>query len=270
MKFAIACYLKLAEELKNPTEHNFGIMLTSDEEVGGQNGTKFLLNNFGGSASKTKQFAFLPDGCAGESIESEAKGVWHIEATARGISTHASRPWEGENAIKKLVDFLHELKTHVPGKPCEDKKHHHNTLNIGKIQGGEAVNKVPHKAVAELDIRHIPEISKKELRKIVEKIAKKHKTHIRELVYASPIKTNLGDRRIKRFENIWKEATGKRLKHTLSHGASDARYFQEHDIPVLLVQPKGGEHHTEHEWVSIKGLKTYYDVLKKWVNEIAT
>ncbi|MDP3725449.1 MAG: M20/M25/M40 family metallo-hydrolase [Nanoarchaeota archaeon] len=264
MKFAIACFLKLVEEIKDIQAYNFGIMVTSDEEIGGQNGVKFLLNE-----QYRSELVFLPDGCTGESIEREAKGVWHIEAEARGVSTHASRPWAGKNAIQKLIHFLYELEKHTRSESCEDKIHHHNTLNIGKIRGGEAINKVPHKAVAELDIRHIPETSEKEIKTLVRKIAKKHRVEIREIVYARPTITNFEDTKIKLYEKIYKEQTGKRLKRTLSHGSSDARFFHEKGIPVILAQPKGGGHHTEYEWVDIQGLESYYQVLKKWLLTIS-
>ena len=110
MKFAVACYIRLIEELgREAKKYDFGIMITSDEEIGGKNGTGYILKQ-----GYSGGIAFLPDGCAPESIERAAKGAWHLEVEAKGKSAHGSRPWAGKNAIKMLVRFLHELEEIAP------------------------------------------------------------------------------------------------------------------------------------------------------------
>jgi succinyl-diaminopimelate desuccinylase len=46
MKFAAACYIALVRSLgATLQDYSFGIMFTSDEEIGGKNGVNYLLNN---------------------------------------------------------------------------------------------------------------------------------------------------------------------------------------------------------------------------------
>src|SRR5262249_3930331 len=98
MKMAIACYILLLHELKEWLgEKNIGLMLTSDEEIGGMQGVKRLLE-----AGYSSKVAFLPDGGFNWNFEEEAKGVLQIKIAARGKSSHSSRPWLGENAIDSL------------------------------------------------------------------------------------------------------------------------------------------------------------------------
>jgi succinyl-diaminopimelate desuccinylase len=96
MKFAIVCYLKLIEELKNDLKKmDFGIMITSDEEIGGFFGTKKLIEK--GFKSKV---VFLPDGGSNWKIEKKAKGAWHLKLEFFGKSAHGSRPWQGKGRMK--------------------------------------------------------------------------------------------------------------------------------------------------------------------------
>ncbi len=89
MKYAAACYLLLAEELSdNMQQHDFGIMLTTDEEDGGNDGVRYLLDQ--GYACDV---CISPDGGDNWRLESAAKGQWLTEITAIGKTAHGSRPW---------------------------------------------------------------------------------------------------------------------------------------------------------------------------------
>lgn len=40
--------------------------------------------------------------------------------------------------------------------------------------------------------------------------------------------------------------------------------FGEKNIPVLVMRPAGGGHHSDHEWIDIKDLNKFYQVFKEW------
>lgn len=185
MKFALACYLQLIKDLKhNIKKFDFGLMLTADEEIGGFNGVKFLIDN--GFNSK---ILFLPDGGENWSIQNVAKGVLHLTAEIQGKTAHGSRPWEGEEPFTELFAFLNELKKLFPVEPCGDIKHYHNSINIGKIIGGQAINQVASSVKTYIDIRHIPEVTKTKILKEIYKIKTKYsKVKIKEIAYGQSYK----------------------------------------------------------------------------------
>jgi len=262
MKFAIACYLKLLEDLKEELKrYNFGIMITSDEEIGGYNGAKALLEE----GYKAK-FCFLPDGGNEFLIEKGAKGVWHLIIESYGKSSHGSRPWEGLNAIDQLIDFLNMLRKEFVSEPCKDKYHYHNTLNIGKIEGGEVANKVPDFATALIDIRFMPKENKAKLKNKIYKIKNKFKNiKIKEKVFGNGYEVDLKNPYIKSFIEIIERRFKTKPSFIISHGTSDARFFASKNIPVIVTRPRGGGHHSDREWVDIKSLNNFYIVLKEFV-----
>ena len=76
---------------------------------------------------------------------------------------------EGESASLKLLHALHDLKTHFDGQnPTSD------SLNIGKIHGGDAYNVVPSEMTAGLDIRYLNFQNLEEKRALLDKLCKKH------------------------------------------------------------------------------------------------
>lgn len=263
MKFAITCYIRFVQELKERArDYNFGIMLTCDEEAGGFHGTSYLLKK--GFRGK---FVLLPDGGENWRIAAKAKAVWDLYAEARGVSAHGSRPWEGKNAIHNLVSFLADLEKLFPAARARGKKiSYQNSINLGKIAGGNAINQVPNRAQAWIDIRHTPEEKRADLWKKIRRVAAQHPSvRIRTLVYGSASSTDLALPPVRAFRQIAQELFNIRIGVTADHGSSDARFFADRHIPTLLVSPRGGGSHTEKEWIDARDLEHYYHVMKKWV-----
>ncbi len=268
MKFAIACYIKLFKELgQNLPEYDFGMMLTTDEEVGGFNGVKMILDE--GYSSKV---CFLPD-CGGANWEFEqaAKGVCHFLVTSKGKSSHASRPWLGVNAIDRLVMFLNALKQRTIIEPCCDgQDHYHTTMNIGKIEGGEAVNSVPEMARVWVDVRFIHAAALTEVRQSIQEIRKDFLgIKVEELMSGPSYSIDTQEYYHQLFQRLAKEYGQVTPRFSVSHGSSDARFFMEKGIPTILVRPKGDGHHGPKEWVDIKDLERFYGVLKIFVEQAA-
>ncbi len=262
MKMAIACYMLLLHELKDRLpKMNIGLMLTSDEEIGGMNGVKRLLE-----AGYSSKVAFLPDGGFNWNFEEAAKGVLQVKITARGVSAHSSRPWLGENAIDILMKALGDVHLYF-----EKEKPHYGTYfptaNIGMIKGGKAANQVPAEAEALIDIRYPPAIKGTEIYSALEKMLQKDpRLSIQITAEGSPHHANLQQPPFLKFQEIAKRLYGIETGKTFSYGASDARFFSEKNIPVLVIAPKGGEIHSEEEWIDLADLTRFYNVLKEWVS----
>ena len=73
---------------------SLGMAVTSDEEIGGEHGTRFLFEKAGIRCG----VAIVPDSGSLNEIAVEEKGILHLKIIARGSAGHASRPW--------LVDIL--------------------------------------------------------------------------------------------------------------------------------------------------------------------
>lgn len=267
MKFAIACYLKLFIELgKNLSDYNLGLMITTDEETDGENGTKFILNK--GYSSK---ICFLPDVGASWKFENGAKAAWRLSVQSKGRSAHGSKPWQGKNAVENLIKILYLLEKKFPTEPCGIKDHYHNSINIGKIQGGESANKVAGFAEALVDIRLKPEVEKFKIKKIIDFISKKiGNIKVKEISFKSGYKENFSNNYyFQLFSSIAYDKFRIRPSSVFSHGTSDICFFNEKKIPVILVQPKGGGHHSNIEWIDLKDLKKFYLVLKEFIQVIS-
>ncbi len=260
MKFAIACFLEILKNL-NPQEHDIGMLITSDEEIGGFNGVGALVKD-----GYSPGFTFLPDGGDDWNFDKKAKGAWHLEINAEGISGHASRPWEGESANHKLLDILEELRGHFPQIEKEEFK---PTINIGKIEGGKATNQISESASSKVDIRFTSNEEKEEIEKKLKEIEARYKgVSMKEDVFAPLFECDTESPHFKEFENIAAEHET-RIGRKFSHGATDARHFSAQGISTMVIKPRGGGSHSKEEWVDLEDLERFRKITEKFAKKIS-
>lgn len=258
MKFAAACYLQLISDLsKDLGKYDFGLMFTSDEEVGGDKGVGYLVDK--GYSAKV---CILPDGGDNWQLETESNGVWLVEVVATGKTAHGSRPWEGDNAITKLIDVIERVRKVFPMD-----EHDRNTLTVSQISGGTAANQVPATARVTFDIRYANQESYTTKRVAVENIIKNAGLSVETVAVVDSFKIDPNQKKIAEFIKIAERVRGSKIQSCRSYGASDAHYFISKEIPTILIRPEGGGAHSDHEWISTDGLGEFYEVIKEYVVE---
>lgn len=266
MKFALASYLTLLKEIKGHlSRYSIGLMVTADEEIGGFNGTKFLV-----SKGYTAPVVMLPDGGEQWTMQEGAKGVLHFIAESYGKNAHASRPWEGMSPFENLFSFLRDVHELFPKEPCGDTNHYHDTINIGKMNGGDATNQVASYACAYVDIRYVPETSGSALFHRIQKIQHRFPNiTVKKLVSAPSHIVDVKRPPIRLFQKIAKGMFGIAVRPVFTHGSSDARFFDSKKTTVLITCPKGGNRHMEDEWIDAKDLERFFEVMKAWALKVS-
>jgi succinyl-diaminopimelate desuccinylase len=261
MKFAIATYLTLLDELgENVADYDFGIMITADEELGGYNGVKRLVD-----AGYLPEAVVLPDGGGNWKLERAAKGMIRPFFTARGIPMHGSRTWEGESAIEKMMNFLRSVQYDIFSEQGPDT----STFNVGKIEGGNIFNQISDLCTADADIRPITNAEAKRILAKIDKLARAHDVTYELLLNESAIDLDLDNPLVKAYIASTEKVLGRPIETMKSYAGSDARHFAPHGIPSLVTYPEGGGHHSDNEWLSEKALYQYKDIVKDYLDTVA-
>lgn len=139
------------------------------------------------------------------------------------------------------------------------------SINLGRIRGGDAVNKVPDECTMAVDIRYLPGQDPHEILAQIETLEGIEVTRkfIHPPVRVSP--TNPFVRALR--ETLSKAVQGDRLS-VGRDGASDAAAFLAAGIPAVEFGPAGGGHHGPEEWVSVSSLACYRRVLAEFVRSL--
>lgn len=263
MKGPASVLIELFRNL-NDKKYPIGLILTTDEEVGSQNGVKYIVEN----KSIKAKLAVIPDGGENFKIITKGKGAFHFIVKSTGKSAHGSTPWNGINAIDKIIDFYQVLKQNILfNESGNEQNHWHNTINLGKIEGGQKVNIVADYAAAHIDIRFVEKYSLEQIENLVKYLAKKFDLEIEILSTGHPVITDIESTYFRKFLESYRKVIGEPV-FDVEHGATDGRFFASIGVPVVTLYPVGNGIHSENEWVEVESLCRMYDLFFEYVRDL--
>jgi succinyl-diaminopimelate desuccinylase len=260
MKFAIASYMKLVDDLKsNLKAYDFGILITSDEEITGRDGIPHFIQE-----GLKPKVCILPDGGFDWQIQTLSNGFLFLALTARGKNAHGSLPWLGDNAILKLTAALHEITNTFSNTP-EDT----DTINIGIIEGGNAANQVPDYARATVDIRYHSEERKQQIFKNIERATASRNIEVEVIENGLAAPFSLDNPMIRPFAELITTETGVAVEGMKTRASNDTRFFAGINVPCISLYIPGGKHHAEGEWIDRKSFEQFHTILGKYIESQA-
>lgn len=232
-----------------------GIVSDEESEVDKDRGSDFLVDSgLTGDFAITGEPTDLNIGVA-------AKGVLALRIGVAGRAAHGSTPWLGDNAVLRAVEMFRGLES-LPFARESSELFDRPSINLGRIQGGDAINKVPDYCSIDVDIRYLPHQDPEE---ILEQIRGLGPAAMDSIFALPPIDGS--------FESPWVKGL---MKAADAHhegtsvsigrdGASDALSFKRVGIPAVEFGPVGAGHHGPEEWVSIASLESYLGTLREFL-----
>ncbi len=236
------------------------VVVVSDEELGGSNGTRWLHDQ-----GNLKTEALVVGEQTDNQVAIAERVACGIDITIIGKSAHGAMPWEGENAVLKAaraITYLHdhlfpilEARTH-PYLPSP-------TLCVCKIEGGQQWGVVPERCKIETDRRLIPgetrEMAMEEIRKVFDEYAASVEPLNFELFSTGEVAANIDTPPDDPFVTLANQAlqdlTGEQRSLTGYVQTSDGRWFAKDSIPIIIFGPsKPAVAHSADEYVSVDQL----------------
>jgi succinyl-diaminopimelate desuccinylase len=260
MKGALAAMMGVVQEVRDErgVEVVFAVVPDEESEEEVDRGTEFLIKNgYSGDFAVTGEPTDLHIGV-------QAKGVLALRLEVTGTAAHGSTPWLGDNAILKALDIFRSIESLPFARESSD-LFDRPSINLGRILGGDRLNKVPDSCVIDIDIRYLPGQDPVEVRAQVEELPN-------ATVLAQFHRTPAIVERNNPFVRVLSECAS-RLVDTETigvgrDGASDAICFIEAGVPAVEFGPHGAGHHGPAEWVSLSSLESYRQALVDFVRLI--
>src|SRR4051795_2832957 len=194
----------------------------------------------------------------------QAKGVLAARIEVTGTAAHGSTPWLGDNAILQAHHAFRRIET-LPFSRESSDLFDRPSINLARIVGGDAFNKVPDRCTIDVDIRFLPNQDPAD---IASQICAIGDLEILKSFQRAPVIVS----RHNPYVLALRDAVGRSIEgDALSigrDGSSDAISFIEAGIPAVEFGPVGGGHHGPHEWVSISSLGLYRRALGDFVKHL--
>jgi succinyl-diaminopimelate desuccinylase len=194
----------------------------------------------------------------------QAKGVLAMRLEVTGTAAHGSTPWIGDNAVLKAIDVFRQIEILPFARESSD-LFDRPSINLSRIVGGDALNKVPDLCAIDVDVRYLPGQDADAIRQSID-----------ELPDVSVVKVFHRKPAMVERENPYVQALGEAIARVAPpdgdqisvgrDGASDAISFLEAGVPAVECGPVGAGHHGPEEWVSVRSLSDYRRALVEFVN----
>jgi len=257
MKGALAAMLMVTAQLRDQDRVRVRLGIVADEESEEEQdrGSDRLVDlGFTGDFAITGEPTDLHIGV-------EAKGVLAVRLEVGGRAAHGATPWLGDNAVLKALDVFRSIES-LPFARESSELFDRPSINLGRIWGGDALNKVPDKCVIDVDIRYLPE---QDPRMVLEQVEELRDAVVLNTFTRPPAIVD----RDSIFVHTLREATAEYHDHEPTSvgrdGASDAVSFLRVGVPAVEFGPVGGGHHGPEEWVSIASLSSYSRALEAFL-----
>jgi acetylornithine deacetylase/succinyl-diaminopimelate desuccinylase-like protein len=120
--------------------------------------------------------------------------------------------------------------------------------------------------MAMIDIRFVP----KDARSVVSRLKRLIPKHAKLEIYAHEpaLDVSSKDTLLKKLASSVKKVTGKSSRFRAAQGTSDARHYQRVGCAGIEFGPIGGAIGTDHEWIDIRSLKTYCEILEDFLVDL--
>jgi len=194
----------------------------------------------------------------------EAKGVLALRLEVSGTAAHGATPWLGDNAVLKAHDVFRSIES-LPFARHSSELFDRPSINLGRILGGDALNKVPDRCAIDVDIRYLPD---QDPETVLEQVRGLADAEVTALFTRPPA---VVDRDSPFVRGLREAASQHHEGEPMSvgrDGASDAVSFLRVGVPAVEFGPVGEGHHGPSEWVSVPSLLAYRQTLEQFLRAI--
>jgi succinyl-diaminopimelate desuccinylase len=260
MKGGLAAMMCAARDLAAQSAVKVHFVCVSDEESdeAEARGSDYLVEKgFTGDFAITGEPTDLHIGV-------QAKGVLALRLEVSGTAAHGSTPWLGDNAVLKAVDVFRTIAS-MPFTRESSELFDRPSVSLGRIIGGDAMNKVPDCCAIDVDIRFLPGQTAAAILADIEAIPD---TTVNVVFQRDPAIVERDNPYVRLLaESIADGVPSERISIGRD-GASDIVSFLEAGTPGVEFGPIGAGHHGPEEWVSISSLERYRAALVEFVEAI--
>jgi succinyl-diaminopimelate desuccinylase len=256
MKAAAAVMIYLFNDIAQSLSYPIGLQLVTDEELANGQGTRVQLD----SGVRT-EMVIIGECGSNMDIIHENKGLIHALLTTTGTTAHGAYPWKGNNAIAKMHEAISRIHEHFPTSKTET---FDTTVTVSQIgTTNQTWNLIPDNCTATLDIRFNRLESETILRKLKDILPSDIKLEV--VKTRSAHFTEIENGYIKLLQKAGKSVLGKELTIRKTFGGSDSTFFSEVGCDAIEFGPRGAGQHHDEEYVEIKSLEEYYQILKTFL-----
>jgi len=272
MKASVAAMVVALERLSaQGHDAQIALLLTSDEEGPGVDGTRRVLDNLSERSVRIEAAIVGEPTCEsvfGDTIKAGRRGSLHGRIPVRGIQGHTAYPHLADNAAHRLNDVLASLLEIEWGDG--EGEFPATSLQVTHLSAGTgAGNVIPGSAEIRFNVRFGTDWTAERIQKRIQSALDRRPVGDIEFdVSALPFLERPG-RLLQALGEAVESVTGTRPALSTGGGTSDARFFAAHRIPVAEFGPLNDTIHAANERIAISSLEPLADIYQSALHALS-
>jgi len=190
--------------------------------------------------------------------------VLALRLQVAGTAAHGATPWLGDNAVLNAIDVFRSIES-LPFARHSSELFDRPSINLGRIWGGDALNKVPDLCVIDVDIRYLPD---QDPTAVLDEVRGIDGIEAASLFTRPPASVDRESIFVRALRESAAEHHDGEPMSVGRDGASDAVSFLRVGVPAVEFGPVGAGHHGPREWVSVSSLEAYRQALESFLRAI--
>ncbi|NOX66840.1 MAG: M20 family metallopeptidase [Chlorobi bacterium] len=260
MKGFVAVAMELLKELsEHKSNCDLALALTFDEEIGSENGAEKLAE-----LGYTADLIINGDAGYNYSVIYGEKGILKINLKVEATPGRHPYTWEGKNAFELLIEDYNSIISLFKDKEvATEDDNWYTTYSIYDVKVENKDQYPPHYAEAKMNFYFTENLTVDELLELIQsktKYCKAEKFIGSERVFMSP-----KSKQIQLLYEIMTNHFAKEISIRTENGSSDARFYANENIPIVILRPIGEDHHGENEHIDVDALLPLYNSLKEYI-----
>jgi acetylornithine deacetylase/succinyl-diaminopimelate desuccinylase-like protein len=238
--------------LKDNTEMDLGLIITFDEEIGSENGAKKMFE-----LGYSTELLFNGDGGYNYSVIYGEKGILKIKVRTKANPGRHPYPWKGPNAFDLFLEDYNKLKMiFQENKIATEEQNWHSTYSIYDVEVSNDELYSPSLVEAKINVYFTENKSTKE---IFETIKKEFRNSDLEIISSSErVFVDPKSKYALNLKEIMEHHFGREIEMRTENGSSDARFYANSNIPIVIVKAVGEDYHGDNEHILIDQLFPLY------------
>jgi len=255
-------------------------LFVSDEETGGRAGLDALASTGSVDAEACVIGETTCEGGRHSVTVADRGSIW-LTLAATGEGAHGSRPMLGANAIDRLYDAITAIRDLLAdydveydaamdpiveesveyyeptmGRAAARRAFEHPTVNLGTIEGGDAVNSVPTAARAELDVRLTASVDTPAVMADVREVLADHPAvRVADTTCSVGTYEPLDSPLVDAVESVASDVTGEHVYRRSATGGGDAKTLRNVGVPTVDFALGTETAHAVDEYTTVDALR---------------
>lgn len=261
---AVALY-NMLYVVENRLPIKYGILLTTDEETT-SNGIKEFVKN----ENLCPEVVLDCDAGNLSTIIEKYKHSVGVKLTANGVDGHSSRPWNGINAIEKLINAIEKLQQYFPKFSKElpmPEDTWLDTMALTAFNSPITMNVIPAKAETLINFRLTEKTSLEKLKKILTDACLENSCEYEITMASCGCYMDVANENIQAYKTIAEKVSGEKIKITHMNGATDARMFADR-ATIIMHGINGDNFHNKGEYAEIESIFKFIEIQREFIEYI--